>query len=73
MHAHFSFASTMPAVKTLKNTTYRHKKTRCPIGSTEHPREEFEPSIIAIHDKMIASHFQLCEPGVLICERRGRI
>lgn len=68
MHAHFSFASIMSAVKISNDITDRHKETCCPIDSTEHPREEFEPSIIAVHDKLIASRFQLCEPGVLVCE-----
>lgn len=73
MHVHFSFVSAMLAVKTSKDITDRHKETCCAVGSTKHPREEFEPSIIAVHDKLIASRFQLCEPGVLVCECRGCI
>lgn len=73
MYTQFSFVSTMPVAKIFKEITDRYEETCCPVGSTEHSRKEFEPSIISIHDKLIASCFQLCEPGILVCKCRGCI
>lgn len=50
-----------------------YEKTRCAIASMEHSWEQFEPSIVSIHDQTtvigtIYARADLGQPRILICK-----